>query len=426
MMRDLIRKILREEVDRMTIEKMVKNYAGNSPFLKDMWVKQEREKENLSNDEVNLIQSELEKEGLIKLGKQQIKTILPDIKKELTLQSEIKKEGIQTYLNLIKSNKKYLLESLFGDSKFKIGSPSEGWYKKNIDDLNTLKSTFKSTAGEIKWQDKTKSTFEDKINELIKKCVDKDYWGILETESGIDTWSLLNKIDTNYINWGELIKERQENGHLNHGNDKLIIKEYFKQRPVSEALKNNELLKNLDKVEEKNKIKIKTLSYAEVDVLDAFHDIVGPKLEGMFKRIKKTTEDGDLVENLFIELIRNLDAKYVKNIHNFSTWGNIVDMVFGVDLIANLHGHNYAIQVKKDGRHTQNAFIKNLGIPYILIYPKSLSQAKKYQFEYISNTKHGNFNADFYKNIPKEALKEPEIKKGSPSHDYVSYMGWDK
>ena len=169
MMRDLIRRLLKEEVDRMTIEKMVKNYAGNSPFLKDMWVKQEREKENLNNDELNLIQSELEKEGLIKLGKQQINTILPNIKKELTLQSEIKKYGIQTYLDLIKSNKKYLLESLFGDSKFKIGSPSEGWYKKNINDLNTLKSTFKSTAGEIKWMDKTKSTFEDKINEFIKK-----------------------------------------------------------------------------------------------------------------------------------------------------------------------------------------------------------------------------------------------------------------
>ena len=425
-MRDLIRKILREEVDRMTIEKMVKNYAGNSPFLKDMWVKQEREKENLNSDELNLIQSELEKEGLIKLGKQQINTILPNIKKELTLQSEIKKYGIQTYLDLIKSNKKYLLESLFGDSKFKIGSPSEGWYKKNIDDLNTLKSTFKSTAGDIKWMDKTKSTFEDKINELIKKCVDKDYWGILETENGIDTWSLLNKIDTNYINWGELIKERQENGHLNHGNDKSIIKEYFKQRPVSEALKNNELLKKLDKIEEKNKIKIKTLSYAEVDVLDAFHDIVGPKLEGMFKRITKTTEDGDFIENRFIELIENLDTKYVKDIHNFSTWGNIVDMVFGVDLIANLHGHNYAIQVKKNETHTQNAFIKKLGIPYILIYPKSLSQAKKYQFEYISNNKHGNFNSQFNRNIPKEIPKEPEIKKGSPSHDYVSYMGWDK
>ena len=132
MMRDLIRKLLKEEVDRMTIEKMVKNYAGNSPFLKDMWVKQEREKENLNNDELNLIQSELEKEGLIKLGKQQINTILPNIKKELTLQSEIKKYGIQTYLDLIKSNKKYLLESFFGDSKFKIGSPPEGWYKKNI------------------------------------------------------------------------------------------------------------------------------------------------------------------------------------------------------------------------------------------------------------------------------------------------------
>ena len=242
MMRDLIRRLLKEEVDRMTIEKMVKNYAGNSPFLKDMWVKQEREKENLNNDELNLIQSELEKEGLIKLGKQQINTILPNIKKELTLQSEIKKYGIQTYLDLIKSNKKYLLESLFGDSKFKIGSPPEGWYKKNIKDLITLKSTFKSTAGEIKWQDKTKSTFEDKINELVKKCVDRDYWGILETESEIDTWSLLNKIDTNYINWGELIKERQENGDLSHGNDKIIIKEYFKQRPVSEALKNNDLL----------------------------------------------------------------------------------------------------------------------------------------------------------------------------------------
>jgi hypothetical protein len=70
-------------------------------------------------------------------------------------------------------------------------------------------------------------------------------------------------------------------------------------------------------------------------------------------------------------------------------------------------------------RLVADAFIKKLGIPYILIYPKSLSQAKKYQFEYISNAKHGNFNAQFNRNIPKETPKEPEIKKDPLTTAYL-------
>ena len=85
------------------------------------------------------------------------------------------------------------------------------------------------------------------------------------------------------------------------------------------------MLEKLHEVEEENEIKIKTLSYAEVDVLDAFHDIVGPKLEGIFRRITKTTEDGDFIENpikkRILKFIWFISAKYDnKNAKKTPTW----------------------------------------------------------------------------------------------------------
>ena len=406
-MKDLIKKILKEEIDRISIENMINNYSGDSSFLKNLWFKL-RKGEPLTNNEIVLAGMEFETMGLIGNGQKQKISILPDIKKfNSPLKSEIKKKGIQTYLDLLKSNKKYILESLFVDSNFKIGTPSDYWFETNILDLEFLRDSFNSSKGKIRFPDGKSSTFNDRINEMIVKCENKDFYGILETEGEVDMWSLLNKIDTNYMNWGEMIKDRQELGDLKEGGDPSIINDYFKQRNISDALRGSDLMKTIQDVEKKNNIKIKSLSYADVDIFEAFNDISGPKLEKIFERITKTTKDGEEIEDRFTTWLRNLPPEYVRqeDIRKFSLWGNIVDMTFGVDLVANFFGTLYAIQVKKNQDNAQKAFIQNLGIPYLVIYPKSLARADMYQFNFLSEKERGNFN-EKYKQIVKDLEKK--------------------
>ena len=374
-MKELIKKILKEELSQEELFKKILNYYGDDKSIKDLWVKVWR-KEPISDTELENAEKlfqEIEKSEKTKKEK----NISSRINSTRSLQTEIKKEGIETYLNLIKSNKKFLLESLILGSKFKIGSPSDKWYETNIDDLEKI-DEFDSTAGIITWADKSKATFEEKIDEMIFKCENKNYWGILETEGDKVIWSLLNKIDTNYVNWGSMIEEKYLENLISGKSDSEVIHEYFKQRPVSQIL-NTEMMGLLQKTESRKQIKIKTLSLAELDLLESFKDLESIKMKSVFSRILKTTEEGDLVEEKFKELLNNLPEN-VQNINNFSTWGNIVDMVFGIDLTATINGTTYAIQVKKNKDHAEKAFIRKLGIPFLAIYPKNKTELKKYNF----------------------------------------------
>lgn len=396
-MKELIKKILKEEISQEELFNKISNYYGDDKSIKDLWVKVWR-KEPISDTELENAEKffqEIEKSERTKKEKK----ISSRINSVRSLQSEIKKEGIKTYLNLIKTNKKFLLESLILGSKFRIGSPSDKWYEKNIEDLKKI-NKFKSNAGIITWTDKTKATFHKKIEELIFKCENKDYWGILETEGDKTVWSLLNKVDTNYVNWGLMVEEKYLQNLISGKSDSEVIHKYFKQRPVSEIL-NPEMMGLLQKTESEKQVKIKTFSLAELDLLESFKDLESIKMKSIFSRISKTTEEGDLVEEKFEELIRNLPEN-VQNIRNFSTWGNIVDMVFGIDLIATINGKTYAIQVKKNKDHAEKAFIRKLGIPYLVIYPKNKTELKNYNFEFISNNTHGNFNDEFYRKIKKQ------------------------
>lgn len=396
-MKGLIKKILKEELSQEEIFKKILDYYGDDKSIKDLWVKVWR-KEPISDTELEKAEKffqEIEKSEKTKKEK----NISSRINSTRSLQTEIKKEGIKTYLNLIKTNKKFLLESLILGSKFKIGSPSDKWYETNIIDLKKI-DEFDSTAGNIIWADKTKATFDEKIQELIFKCESKNYWGILETEGDKVIWSLLNKIDTNYVNWGSMIEEKYLENLISGKSDSEVIHEYFKQRPVNEIL-NSEMMGVLQKTEFEKQIKIKTLSLAELDLLESFKDLESIKMKSVFSRISKTTEEGDLVEEKFKELLNNLPEN-VQNINNFSTWGNIVDMVFGIDLTATINGKTYAIQVKKNKDHAEKAFIRKLGIPFLVIYPKNKTELKKYNFEFISNNTHGNFNDEFYRKTKKQ------------------------
>jgi hypothetical protein len=400
-----IENILTEETERIDVEKKLKSYTGDIKILSDLLQKLQKGV-YLSDEEIEVAKKELEILQKQKNTMTNTSNISKFIKSNRELQSKVKSLGIKTYKDLIRTDKKILLNTLLQNTKFRIDSPNEGWYQRNIDDLEILRSRFKSTVGNIRWSDGSISTFDEKITEMINKCKNKDFFGILEKDGDNDVWSITNKLDTNYSNWAEMIEEKQKEGSISGSDYDALVLDYFKQRPIDEAITDNELRDKIKDFEKKKNISINTFSFAESDIIEAFQDESSPKLKNIFDRLSSTTKEGDYVEENFKKLITAF-PRYVEDLHDFSSWGNIVDMVFGIDLIVKLNGTEYAVQVKKDQRHAEKAFIRKLGINYVVIYP---SGKGKYYFGYISPKQPGgDFTEDFRKLVQQE---KEENKKG--------------
>jgi hypothetical protein len=401
-----IENILTEETERIDVEKRLKSYTGDIKILGDLLQKLQKGV-SLSDEEIEVAKKELE----ILQKQKNTMTNTPNISKFIRsnrdLQTKVKSLGIKTYKDLIRTDKKILLNTLLQNTKFRIDSPNDSWYQRNIDDLEILRSRFKSSVGNIRWSDGSISTFDEKITEMIDKCKNKDFFGILEKDGDEDVWSITNKLDTNYSNWAEMIEDKQKEGLIFGSNYDALILEYFKQRPIDESITDNELRDKIKDINKKKNIPINTFSFAESDIIEAFQDESSPKLKNIFNRLSSTTKEGDYVEENFKKLITGF-PKYVEDLHDFSSWGNIVDMVFGIDLIVKLNGTEYAVQVKKDQRHAEKAFIRKLGINYVVIYP---SGKGKYYFGYISPKQPGgDFTEDFRKLVQRE--KEENKKRG--------------
>jgi hypothetical protein len=314
------------------------------------------------------------------------------IKLENSLMQEL---GTKTYLDIIKGQKNAIFSKILEDKHIKITSPDDNWYKDNIENLKDIKGIFKSSKSEISWLDGNVSSFDERIEYLIKKCENKEYIGFIEENENKKVWSLLNKIDTNYSNWDSMIKDRllRKDGGIDDVNKTNVIHKYFKQRPLSDVLHPNRLI-NFREYEKNLINKINTISYAEYDLLNAFAKKNSEKLESIFEKIKFTTNLGDKLESKFLTHLRNSKKPSLKII-DFSTPGSIVDTVFGIDCIIYFDGIWYAIQVKggESGKNrAKNAFVHNLGINSLSIYETN----NDFYYYTPSNKNSGNnFKKDF-------------------------------
>ena len=212
------------------------------------------------------------------------------------------------------------------------------------------------------------------IEELLKK---KDWFGIIENED----WSSLNKVDTHYTSWAKDITKRQINNDLPMGGDLSVIDKYFKKRDIRDVLPERWLEKLRDLKEDEKDLNISKMSFAEADFIRKFHE----EKEEFFKELKadiqKTTEKGDQAEMDFESYLKNYPEK-VNNIKSYSSPGNVVDMIFGVDGRFHVNSGDYFFQVKSSEYGAKPAKIKRLRIPYVSVYPKGISGQK---FNYFSN-----------------------------------------
>jgi hypothetical protein len=196
------------------------------------------------------------------------------------------------------------------------------------------------------------------------------------------------------------------------GHDISIIENYFTPRQLESVLP-KKWKESFNKLKKEKNLNINSMSFAHVDLLEKFHEEKEHEFEEMKEKIRITTNKGDDAERDFKDLIKN-SPNQVQNIKEYTTWGNVIDMVFGVDLTAKFSDGFKVIQVKSSKDKASWAFIKKLGIPYLSVYPIGKKQ-NAFIFNYFSeNSKKDpkNFNDNFIntsKNIePDLNYKEKE------------------
>jgi hypothetical protein len=389
----LVKRTIMEDNKKDDIVTKVGYYKGKNPFLLSLYLKT-YDGYNLTDEEIIKAEKEFEKEESIDKSK----VNMLKIEKPIDPNSLIQKKGVKTYLDIIGGEKNILFNTILSDKNIKISKPDDKWFEDNIRDLKILKDNFKSSEGLIKWMDGEESTFEKRIDEFLNKCKKKDFVGFIEEYGKNKVWSDLNKIDTHYTNWRIMMDDRLkriDNG-ISGKNQIETIENYFKQRPLSDVLPANRLSKFME-LQKKISTNVKSLSFADLDLMEIFGKKNSEKLQNIINNITHTTNIGNQSEVKFLTLLRNAKEPKIEEIVDFSGPGNIVDMAFGIDCAVKIDGVWYAIQVK-GGKSAKNkakgAKINKLGINSLSIYERN----RMYQFNYFSPSKKDGdnfFNEDF-------------------------------
>jgi len=381
--------------DNKEIKNKILNWIGDDGQMKNLLFKV-YSKQKLSKEEIQFAKEFFEKEKKLRISdKNTMSKKVTDYRGAYEQQSKIQELGQTVYEDIIKSDLSIFLNNIFNPKfKIQIGKPSEGWFEKNLEDLRQFyNDTKKYHNNNVSWRDGTEMSIGNKIIELGKRLKNRDWIGIIENGD----WSILNKVDTNYLSWAKEISKRQVEGDLPMGGDVYIIEKYFQKRDVEDVLP-KKWLQILKKIEQEKNIKVGKMSFAHVDFIDKFHEDKESSYGEFVGTLQKSTQKGDEFENEFFQLIRNVPDNF-REIKRYALWGNVIDINFGVD--GSYFGKDgfKLVQVKSSESGAKKAFVKRLGIPYVSVYPQNpKNKVRNYRFYYYSenNTqKPEDFNKDF-------------------------------
>lgn len=383
-MRDLIRRILKEQEENYDTLEMIRDYSGSNDFLNDLRRKL-KIKGSLTDKQIQAAIKVFKREhwsGTIasKIGLYEYKH----------LKSLVIKLGIETYNRMIRSEKKFFFtQTIDSEDKTVVGKPSSEWIDRNEKDLDFFKTHIVDSGKRFKFPDREKSvTITDEIYYLFYLLEINDFSGFIEKGE----WSILNRLGSNWSNWAKMIGIRERDGYLGYGDDTSKIEKYFEQQPITDIIDTNNLSSRIIN-------RFPTMSFAEFDLAEAFHEVdenlKSTQLEKIKNRIRSTTESGESVEREFISW---LEENGVTEIRNFSSFGNVVDITFSVDLMAKLNNKWVPIQVKSTESSAATSQIHKFDIGGIAVYPAP----KKMQcgnWIYIKSNRglknQGSFDEDF-------------------------------
>jgi hypothetical protein len=345
---------------------LIKNYSGNNKMINDFKKKAFSLNVNFTDKQKQAAKDFFEREKLSH-------TILSQLDSTNDLGKEVIRLGIDTYVNLIKSSKKHLFKTR-EDLTIKVGTPGPEWVKRNIGDLTELKNKLseKSLSKKIELPSGEETTIKAKVEEIINTLENDPnaYPGFIENDG---EWSIVNKLDTNYSNWFRILAELDLQKKLRGSSGKQKVENFFKQIPV-ERLLAPEKVENLRFIEREFGVEIPTLSQADLEILREFNkDFLNIK-----KRLMISTERGDQNEVNISGEIKLFSGGAItdSDIINFSSHGNRVDQVFGIDMLVYMYvpakgNEKYwvPIQAKSDKFAANKSILLKFDIGGIAVFP---------------------------------------------------------
>ena len=353
-MRDLIRQILKEEEETYDTLEMIRDYSGGNNFLNDLKRKL-RIKNSLTDKQIQSAVKTFKREHWLDTVAYKI-----GLYGNKNLKSLVINLGIETYNRMIRSKKKFFFTQSFdSEDKIIVGKPSPEWIDRNKRDLEFFKTNVVDSSKKFKFPDRNGTfTVTQEIDELFNLLEVNDFEGFIEKGE----WSILNRLGSNWSNWAKMIGIREKDGYLGDGDDISKIEKYFEQQPITDIID-----ANLNDMITRT---FPTFSLAELDLAEAFQEVdknfKSSQLEKIKARIRYTTESGESVEREFISWLKE---NGVTEITNFSSFGNVVDMTFSVDLMAKLNNKWVPIQVKSSESSAATSQIHKFDIGGIAVYP---------------------------------------------------------
>ena len=362
-----LKKSLNESLDVSDEElnNLLRSYEGSNNFINDLKGK------IVFNKQLTQKQKDAGKDFFIK--EKLNKTLLPNLNLGTDLGKTIIKKGIETYVDLITSGKKHLFKSR-EDLNTKIGTPGPDWIKRNVVDLEELRNKLspESLSKNIKFPNGVETSINSIITDIINrlKTNPESYPAFIEKNG---EWSIINKLDTQYTNWFRLIAEADYYNRLKGATSEEKVNSFFKQVPVKDLI-DSKKVENLKIIENLFDVKIPTLSRADLEILIEYNkDFLNIK-----KRLLVSSEKGDKVEGNIrgsLKIFSN-NAITDSDIIDFSSPGNRVDQVFGIDMIVNMYVPAFSeekywvpIQVKSNKDRAKFSILLSYGIGGISAAP---------------------------------------------------------
>jgi hypothetical protein len=381
-LRKLIRKVLKEQTNQSDFDLDIMDYKGDDKEINRMKQSIYYGK-NLSEKDIKYAHEFFKKEKKLTVDDDKFSKPEEDIsepvlsrdeylkkfKEELKLNiNKIKSEGVITYLDLVRSGKRHL----FKNEKIKVAKPSESWYKENIKDLEIFRDRLKPFSNNKFKFGNDLRTIDGQINFLMERLVERDIYGFLEKSGKEYVWSILNKTDTNYTNWINLIYDAEVKDRFPENLKTTLskINYYFKQNVIKfddYGEGNRDFIRNWVKDN-----KVTEFSMADADLVGAFNNYSQEdenRAKNIYSTLMNSTAAGDEAEKQFIKFLTEEQEVPESHIKSFSSHGNIVDITFQTDLIVlNVQEERWEpIQVKSKKLSTG---LLRFGIPGAkLVYP---------------------------------------------------------
>lgn len=352
------------EISDAEVVELIRNYQGDNKFINDL------KKKVLFNKPLTTPQSNAAKDFFVK------ERLSPTIESQLDpskkLGKEVIKLGIETYLDIIKSCKKNLFISR-EDLTVRISTPGPEWVQRNIQDLTNFKEKLSEEilSKVIELPNET-TTIGGKVEEIINTLENDPsaYPGFIEKNGD---WSILNKLDTHYSNWYRILGELDYKNKLVGDTPQKKVENFFKQVPVEQILPPNKV-ETVKEIETALNCSIPTLSQADYEILVEFNkDFLNIK-----KRLMSSTERGDRNEKNIKGVMKLFSGGAItdNDILHFSSHGNRVDQVFGIDMLVYMylpsHGEEkywVPIQAKSDKAAANRSMLLKFDIGGISVFP---------------------------------------------------------